>query len=307
MTTRLCGSKKCKDKVGNCSVTGTDGFPVQCVGPWAEDKYSILERYLNASCKARKMFADRGNAVYIDLFAGPGKCIIRKEKREIESGCSRAINRNEAPFNEFFLFDIVESNSDALKQRFKSRTFIENGDSNILVNSLVKTLKQKEVSISRYRYHFAFIDPFGAEALKFSTIAALAEFNRMDMLIHFPVGSIKRNIKAWTNKTQTLLDDFLGTDVWRHILKKDPTANVYQVLINTFKDQLIKVGYPEKGLRLASSDNSIYPGLPTVQVKNTKDVNLYALILASKNELAQKLWNSIIRIDPSGQRSLPFK
>lgn len=61
----------CKDRNGNCMAPGVDLLPVQCVGPWVEDKYYFLGRYLQATRFAREKFASRNNAVYIDLFAGP--------------------------------------------------------------------------------------------------------------------------------------------------------------------------------------------------------------------------------------------
>ena len=82
MTTRNCKKQSCKDEDGNCPIPGSDGLPVQCVCPWVEDKYFFLEKYLNASCEARRKFADKNNAVFIDLFAGPGKCIIKNEKEK---------------------------------------------------------------------------------------------------------------------------------------------------------------------------------------------------------------------------------
>src|SRR3989338_2477728 len=142
MDIRNCRKDSCKDKDGNCLIHGSDGLPVQCVGRWVEDKFFFLERYLNASCEARRKFADEGNAILIDLFSGPGKCIVRDEKREIYSGGIRALNRNEAPFNECFCFDIRELNVDALKKRtsVKPNCHVEYGDSNILVDKLVKVL-----------------------------------------------------------------------------------------------------------------------------------------------------------------------
>ncbi len=68
MKIRSCNLQTCKDSTGNCSIPGADGLPVQCVGAWVEDKYFFLEQYLNASCEARRKFADKGNAVFIDLF-----------------------------------------------------------------------------------------------------------------------------------------------------------------------------------------------------------------------------------------------
>jgi three-Cys-motif partner protein len=91
---------------------------------------------------------------------------------------------------------------------------VEWGDSNELVKMLVPKLLQ-----NLYRYHFSSVDPFGPDGLKFNTLRELATLNRMDMLIHFPIGAIKRNLKTWLKSSSTILDDFLGTDSWRFKIK----------------------------------------------------------------------------------------
>jgi hypothetical protein len=126
----------------------------------------------------------------------------------------------------------------------------------------------------------------------------------MDILLHFPIGAIKRNLGMWLKSKSTILDDFLGTDKWRKEIDGLSSDKIFKVLIDIFTEQLKSIGYPEEGLRAASSDRDVHTGLPTVPVKNTKEVELYVLILASKHPLAQKIWNSVIKIDPQGQKEL---
>ena len=300
MTRRSCKKDRCKDSAGNCPTMGSDGLPVQCVGPWVEDKYFFLERYLTASSEARKKFAEKGNAVFLDLFSGSGKCIIENEDREIDGGGLRAFKDVPVPFNEYNYFDISKANVEALRRRLNSTICnVECGDSNELVNMLVPKLLQKS-----YKYHFAFIDPFGPDGLKFNTLRELAKLGRMDMLIHFPIGAIKRNLKAWVKSSSTILDDFLGTDIWRQKIKGLHSEKIFRTLADIFTDQLKSIGYPDEGLRLAATEANFYAGLPTVPIRNTRNVKLYVLILASKHALAQRIWNSVIKISPAGQKGL---
>jgi three-Cys-motif partner protein len=310
---RICEKRKsgknCKNVKdnGNCFWLGSDEQPVQCVGIWAEDKYYFLERYLNASREARRKFSDQGNAVFIDLFSGPGRCIIRKRKTEISSGGFRATELREASFNEYIFCDIDEDNVKALKQRtYQVQNYCNfyAGDSNKTIDSIASYLKQKD-----YRYHFAYIDPFAPDNLNFNTLKTLAQFKRMDMLIHFSISSIDRNLDKWMSKTKTILDNFLGTDVWRERIidaRKNAKYNDYYVLTDVFKEQLKSIGYPEEGLKLQESEGGLLSQFPAVSIKNTRNRNLYVLILASKHPLGQKIWNSIIKIDSKGQRSFSF-
>jgi three-Cys-motif partner protein len=295
-----CKRGRCKDSAGNCATIGSDGLPVQCVGPWVEDKYFFLERYLTASGEARKKFAEKGNAVFLDLFSGPGRCTIENEDREIDGGGLRAFKGVTVPFNEYYYFDISKANVEALRRRLDSTIcHVECGDSNELVHMLVPDLLQKS-----YRYHFAFVDPFGPDGLKFTTLRELAKLNRMDMLIHFPIGAIKRNLNTWVKGSSTILDDFLGTNSWRQKIKDLHTDKIFKTLVDVFTEQLKSIGYPDEGLKMASSEAGFYAGLPTVPIRNTKNVKLYVLILASKHALAQKIWTSIIKISPNGQKEL---
>lgn len=298
---RKC-NKNClnKENSGNCLVLGSDYLPVQCVGPWAEDKYFFLERYLNATCQARKKFSVNNNSVFIDLFAGPGKCIIFNEEKEIDSGGIRALLRDEAPFSQLYYFDINKQNTEALKIRVKNNTkcIVENGDSNKLIKNLIKKLLEKN-----QKYHFAFIDPFGPSGLKFETLKDLSRLNRIDMLIHFPIGAIKRNYKQSTKNDSKILDEFLGTEEWRKKILKVSESKIFELFLYIFKNQLEQIGFKDEGLRIINN-NDFSQNLPTVTIKNSKDVGLYALILASKHPLAQRIWNDIIKIDSHGQRQL---
>lgn len=86
MVKRKCEKNylNCSDKNNNCPCLGQDKEIVQCVGYWARYKYDYLKRYLIATRNVRKKF-DK-NTVFIDLFSGPGKAVVRyKNDNELES------------------------------------------------------------------------------------------------------------------------------------------------------------------------------------------------------------------------------
>ncbi|MCL5074008.1 MAG: three-Cys-motif partner protein TcmP [Actinobacteria bacterium] len=294
-------------KNGNCKILGSDNLPVQCVGPWVENKYFFLEKYLNISREARRKFSEKDNAVYIDLFSGPGKCFIngraRNKINEIDNGSLRVIKRDEAQFNEFYFCDIDESNIESLKTRiFNYSEFIYNqcsfnsSDSNLYVNKLVE-----ELLLKYWRYHFVYIDPYGPDELKFSTIIELSKLNRIDILLHFPIGAIKRNYKNWTEKEKNILNDFLGTNTWQQ--KDAKPTNIYKLLIDTLIEQLKKLGYKNENIGLVSSID-YEDTIAVAAIKNTKNVKLYELILISKHNIANDFWGKALEVGPNGQKKL---
>jgi len=299
---RIC-NKDCnnKEKNGNCKIPGEDSLPVQCVGKWVESKYYFLVKFLNASKEVRRKFSKEGNAIYIDLFAGPGRCIIRNSKKEIPNGGMRVIEFSEieVPFNNLYFFDKENINIKAFKIRVKDKgnCIFKAANSNIEIKTLVKKLL-----LNPNNYHFAFIDPFGPEALKFETIKELAKLKRMDMLIHFPIGSIRRNINNWVQKNKNILNEFLGTEIWQNRVLKNP-GKIYAILIETFLDKTKEIGYIKKYSGLLSLRDKVQI-IPSVAIRNTKNVRLYDLIFISKHDLGLKIWESIIRIGPNGQKQL---
>ncbi|MEW6536205.1 MAG: three-Cys-motif partner protein TcmP [Candidatus Auribacterota bacterium] len=297
-TVRYC-SNSCYNKHdnGNCDIPGKDGLSVQCVGEWVKDKFYFLESYLNHSYAAREKFTRLGNAVYIDLFAGTGKCIIKEQQEEINNGALRALNREKANFNEAYLIDIAQDNIDALSKRTRDYPCkVICDDCNTYCDTLVAELREKP-----FRYHFAFIDPFAPGALMFETLQKLASLDRMDMLIHFPLGSILRNYKSWLDATEdTILDRFFGSRDWRGVRNLSEREKV-NFFIEFFITQLHKIGYPDKGLRWC--DQHFDESIRSVSIKNTKNATMYLLILASKHELAQKLWNSVLKSNRYNQET----
>ena len=285
---------KCKHRnkeSGNCKISnGKDGNIVQCVGEWAEDKYFFLMHYIEATKGARQKYSRYKNSIFIDLFSGPGKCIVRNSGKEIDGGALRVLNHYDVPFTEYYLIDTSSENIAAFKLIVGNRsevTFFQK-DSNVFISELIELLN------SGSKYHVVYADPFGPEALKFSTIKALSVLQRLDIIIHFPIGPIKRNLKSWIKKDSSILSEFLGTERWRSEIVHIPSSGVTNYFIQLYKNQLIENGFPTNGLEVGD-------GVP---VKNSKEVEMYKLILASKHPLGQKIWGSVKNYQPDGQKSL---
>src|SRR5713226_5274917 len=98
-------------------LSGSDGLTVRDSGVWAKEKLYYLERYLDIfSVGMSKKWP--GKLYYVDLFAGPGKCLIRETGEEIDGSPLIALKFN---FAKYFFFEANKQNYRALVSRVKTR------------------------------------------------------------------------------------------------------------------------------------------------------------------------------------------
>ena len=273
---------------GNCSKPGADGLPVQCVGGWARDKNFFVFRYIEATRAVRLKYLPPkvGGAAFIDLFAGPGMKRLQKTGVILDGTPLLAAKHTDAPFTRIVACDIDAENVAALTERlgrFSSETRVVCGDCNGKIDEIV-------ASVPPYGLNLALVDPFGLKDLKFQTLQRLAEFKRMDLIVHFPTGDIKRNLGQYRT-TERWLDEALGTRRWRERQrdKRDVAA-----LVEVFSEQLQLLGYGE-------SDVKHHPS-----VRNDQGVPLYYLVYASKHDRGNRIWKSLLKQLPTGQKVLEF-
>ena len=295
-----CGNCPGVDEDQNCPTSSCqDDLPVQCVDTWAEDKFSYFDRYLSASWGARIKYAEKGNAVYIDLYSGPGISRIKNKNKEIYGGALRAAKVPKAPFNKIILNDLSAKNCATIKSRIPDAE-VYSRDANDVVNDIIDKL-----ILTDYKLHFCFVDPFAPKHLNFRTLTALARLQKIDVMINLPIGPIRRSYKTWLRTGGgKILDDLLGTDEWRERLRKSPEADFCNVLLDIFYKQLVLIGFSPTGLGILDEAGNEYKGPNIATIKNSTNTSLYFLILASKNPLAAKLWKSIVNTSAKGQKNL---
>lgn len=275
---------ECKLANGNCTEPSDDGYAVQCVGAWAEEKHDILRRYIDATAGPRGKYlkpspsAPRpGGAAFVDLFAGPGRARVRESKKFIEGTPIIALRHSRAAFSKLIFCELDDDNLNALRARVSNdpRVTIVEGDCNATIGRVV-------AEIPKYGLNMALIDPFGMAGLDFETIRALASVRRMDLLIHFPTMDGKRNYDQDREKFAR----FVGTDQFELRGPKDVPR-----LIEVMKVALAPHGYRSENVR-------------SIPVTNNQKAVLYHLVFASKDALGDKIWKSITDRTASGQREL---
>ena len=104
------------------------------------------------------------------------------------------------PFSEMHLSDLEAQNSSALAQRITAlggaaTTYV--GDANIVVDQVMRV-------INPYGLHLAFLDPFNLGQLPFSIIERMLRVKRMDMVIHFSLQDLQRNLDKHSRVGGTL-------------------------------------------------------------------------------------------------------
>lgn len=259
-------------------VTGRDGKLVIKVGPWAKDKLFYIERYcyiFNAGMKNKWPVRS-----YIDLFAGPGRCLIEGTKQEIDGSPLIAL-KCQVPFTHYFFNDIEPSLIESLQTRTesldsKSICYFRR-DCNGIVDELVQALPSSSL-------FFCFIDPTNWQ-INFDSIRKLTEGRQMDLAVTFHVGAMKRTA---SNPPRDLLS-FFPDSSWQHDYEEAERTHksTGYVLLEAYKRGLSGLGYR------AIKDY--------VLERNTRNVPLYYLIFASKHPKGAEFWDKIAGRSGVGQ------
>jgi len=240
---------------------------------------------------------------YLDLFAGPGRCVLDDGSGEIDGSPLVALG---IPF-QFTEYHFIEVNPEAMlalrtrvaRAAAHASVTYHDGDANDLVESIVATIPKTSLNV-------ALVDPTGLH-LRFETLRRLTEGRRMDLIYVFPEGmAVKRNIEKFLEQRSSPLDELLGTTEWRPRAQarlslpdpKDPDRHWDQAarpIVEILHRQLTSLGYME--VRLGSE----------IVVRNRRNVPLYYLVFASKHPLGHRFWNDVRRIDRAGQTQLPLQ
>ena len=261
-----------------------DGLRGLSVGFWSADKTDRIRRYVDASWAARTRFSHR---TYIDLFCGPGRVYERSERRWLDGSAVSAFEQSkskEGKFSKFIIGDIDESNLDACKTRLVAR----GGEPEALLGPAQRTVQDVLNRVSRSGLHLAVLDPFNLNLLDFSVIRSLASLPHVDIIVHFSLMDLRRNLVTQFREGGSF--DHVAPK-WRihvpaeRLNKKDATREFEAYWVHLVE---------QTGLRV-SVHRPVF--------KNRKRAELYRLILLSRHDLAHKLWNSATS-DPN-QRGFP--
>jgi three-Cys-motif partner protein len=268
-----------------------DGLVTPIVGPWAEEKYRLVECYARIFATAMKRKWDV--RVYVDLFSGPGRARIRGSQRTVETAALRVLSIPD-PFDRYIFCELDPQKMAALQSRIATshpRTDTEclQIDSNADVERVVSAIPA--YSKGTKVLTFCFVDPFKASHLDFSTIRRLAKLF-VDFLVLIPTGMDPgRNEERYSNQSNAVVARFTGRERWRAERMSEPRVPFGDFVAAEFARNMADLGY----LSMSLADMH--------EMRNSKNRGMYRLAMFSRNRLGIDFWEAC-RESTSPQTSL---
>lgn len=260
------------------AVSANDGLPIRESGSWIDEKHKKLVYFANIFAKSMKPTAYKSgwsHRVYLELFSGPGKCLVRETGKEEDGSPLKVIDQE---FTRFIFIDMNTAAARALEQRLAShpnanKVEIWNGDCAEAVQELV---------IESGALTFAFIDPTGIAQVPFQLIQTLRLKTRCDLLINVQHAmGIKMNMHQYTpdSDSDCALTLFLGNDAWKELLGREPREFFLEYL-KLYRARLASAGFTH-------SDNQ-------VMINMSNRIPLYLLLFASAHPRGQEFWDKAV-------------
>jgi three-Cys-motif partner protein len=208
---------------------------------------------------------------YVDLFAGPGICVIEDTGEELRGSPLLALDTRK-PFDKVICVEQDDEARDALDRRIRrhargATAEVLPGDCNEIINQVISKIPRGFLSL-------VFVDPEGVSGLDADTMRALADQRLfVGLIVLFPHGmSVNRNRWQWVGSVEdTPLDRVLDGRDWR----TNPTPEVVQ-----FMKLLRSVGFT-----FVQSAGCAF--------QNRRGARLYYLVFASKSVTAVNFWEKI--------------
>ncbi len=267
-------------------VIAQDGLPARVVGPWSEEKLFYISGYVDIFTTGMK---DRWpRRVYIDLFSGPGMCVLEGTRQEIPGSPLVALSAR-YPFTAAYLNDMDLVAAEALRARLSSKSdadiTIANLDCNVAAREAGQALSLDEPDT----LGLAVVDPTAFQ-ISLDSLSAMTQGRRIDLIITLMTGHLRRFIAE--PAFEAALDPFFGSATWRSLvdLRASGTRITYRRLLDFYENQLRSIGY------LHVDDD--------VRILNTRDQTLYHLVFATKSDRGADFFKKISQRRFSGQRRM---
>ena len=253
-------------------------------GQWTHEKLEILRHYLNAYTTALKR--PRFALIYVDGFAGAGAYVEASQEydefQEIHDGSARiALGIDDRPFDRL-LFIEKDSNRvqglRLLKDEHPERAIdVVQGDANEEVQKFCRAM-------DRYDRAVVFLDPFATE-VSWDTVAAIADTQKIDCWILFPLMAITRLMPtgeepsdAWANRLDGI---FGGREFWQGTYADSPQRSLFGEEPQRQRQRGSNQIADAYRRRLVSAFQQVAPTRRTF--RNSRNVEIFDLFFAAGN------------------------
>ncbi len=187
---------ECKANNHTCTsvVSALDGMPIRCVGAWAYKKIFYLSQYFGIFTAVGKKW--NGKLNYLEVCSGPGRCILRGTKQEVDGTPLCILNHDRFQHIQSAVF--IDNNSrtvDTLGKRIallsaedKARAFIADYSDAEGLQKAIDVLPKDSLNL-------VFIDPSDC-SIPFTAIKQIVDsLSHVDLLINFGIYTdLNRNI-----------------------------------------------------------------------------------------------------------------
>ena len=297
-----CGGKNCPerdniDADGLCTHTmsATDGLPVRCVGDWAYDKIYRLVQYFGIFAGG---MSNRWKGLnYVEICSGPGRCLMREERTEIDGTALAIIHHGQfAKLQKAIFIDASPRVVDILNQRIKAlgashKAEAVRGDYGDApgISRILNNLPDSCLNL-------VFIDPTECD-VPFQTIQRIvAHLQNADLLINVALGTdVTRNIVpailSPTHKTaRAKYERFLGIPGFCaqpevvELAKRADHDDLRRKFADTYHQKLKGEGYQYTDVR---------------PVKH-----YYYLLFASRSPKGIEFWQKACTYSPDNQKEM---
>lgn len=271
-------------------IDGDDGLPAEEVGIWAKDKHELLCRYVDITRSARAKYLppnNNGGAAYIDLFCGPGRCLVRETGEWIDGSAVAAWRKSVDGGHRFTR--VIIGDADPIRLAATEKRLLALGAPVVALPGTARdTAFPARQRAPTSGLNFAFLDPFNLEALDFQVIETLAKIKRIDIMVHVSVMDLQRNLDVHLTAEESAFDAFAPG--WRDVLEVRSKSRTRDDVFAFWRDLVARTGV------WTSDDVKLITG--------SKNQRLYWLLLAASHPLAHRFWSTVSKSD--GQSSFGF-
>ena len=206
---------------------------------------------------------------YVDAFAGSGQVRLPGGAEVVSGSALQALEVTHRPFDRLLLIDRDHENCNRLEQLIEARgdnhrTTVWRGDANVEIPRFCDWLRADDRRLHRA---FVFMDPYAMQ-VDWKTIEAVAATKRADLLMLFPLMSLRRNLKrdGWPiPEHQTALNRFYNGDSWRSLYstrggsvsRLGGNREIVAAYVEDMKEVFAEVVDPQRTLGSAS-DGSLF-------------------------------------------------